>query len=135
MKAFILVAATLASFNSFGASIKDCDIAGRTMNNVIVPSAVGTKSIKKILNSQKTEEQKTELVKKVLYVEGVSIGDGKSICDLAQSTYSTSEETCMDVLDSDDLLVSIMENYEEAEFGELDCVIGVSAKLFMQFKM
>lgn len=134
MKILTVMALILLSMNIFAAEIENCKIDGTVVTNVVVLNNSGVESIQKILDSKKSEEEKRDLIKRVLYIETVSIADGKSICELATTTYNVSEEKCMSVMKSRDLMESILEDSSDIQ-ATLACKIGVTSKLQMQFNM
>jgi hypothetical protein len=131
MKIFFILA-LMISFNSFAGELKTCKIQGQVFRNTVVPNDVAIKSITKILNSKETDLEKSNKIKSILFIEGVSVGDGKSLCDLAVANYNVTQEKCMDTLKSSELLHDILDQDLK---GSLSCKIGLSAKLLMSFKM
>ncbi len=134
MKKLISIFALLLSVNSMAAEIKNCKLEGRTLSNIVVPSTQAVESINSVLLSRTTVAKQREQIKSILYIEGVSIGDGKSLCDLAKKTYKVNNE-CEKVLASRDLIDLIIEDSSDIEDLTLECKVGINAKLLMEFKM
>lgn len=135
MKVLTATALMIFSLNAFSASIQDCQVDSTKLKGIVVLNDVGNSKIQEIKNSNNSEQGKKELIKSILYIESLSIGDGKSFCDLASKEYKVTEEKCLKVMKSRDLISSILEEYDESENIKLECVIGVNAKLLMQFNM
>lgn len=135
MKVLTTMALLLLSLNAFSANIQDCQVDTTKVKGVVVLNESGNSKILEIKTSTNSEQGKKDLIKKILYIESVSIGDGKSFCELATKQYKVTEEKCLKVMKSSDLISSILEEYDESENIGLECVIGVNAKLLMQFNM
>lgn len=133
----ILTTTTLMFFslNAFSASIQDCQVDTTKVKGVVVLNEAGNSKIREIKTSTNSEQDKKDLIKKILYIESVSVGNGNSFCELATKEYKVTEEKCLKVMKSRDLISSILEEYDESEHIGLECVIGVNAKLLMQFNM
>jgi hypothetical protein len=133
MKILICLLAMSFSLNSFSAEVKNCLIQGKKINNIIVPSNTTIKSIDLVLKSDKSRAEKEKSILANLYVEAVSIGDGKSMCDLATKKYNISQEKCEAVLTTTDTIHDLF----SADFKNVstECNIGVSAHFFFGFKM
>ncbi len=134
MKTLTAMALLLLSLNLFAAEVVDCSIDGTIVKNVVVLNDAGNESIQKILGSKKSLEEKKDLIKRVLFIETVSIADGKSVCELSTKSYNVEEEKCLRVMKSRDLMSAILEDSSDIE-ATLACKIGVTAKLQMQFNM
>lgn len=135
MKALTTTALMFLSLNAFSASIQECQVDSTKLKGIVVLNEAGNSKIEEIKKLNKSELEKKDLIKTILYIESVSIGDGKSFCELASKEYKVTEEKCLKVMKSRDLISSILEEYDESENIELECVIGVNAKLLMQFNM
>ena len=135
MKVLTTMALLLLSLNAFSANIQDCQVDTTKVKDVVVLNEAGNSKILEIKTSTNSEQGKKDLIKKILYIESVSIGDGKSFCELATKEYKVTEAKCLKVMKSSDLISSILEEYDESENIGLECVIGVNAKLLMQFNM
>ncbi len=134
MKALAAIALLLLSLNALSAQVQDCKYGSTTLKNVVVLNDAGAESIQKILDTKKSLEEKKDLIKRVLYIETVSIGDGKSVCELATKQYNVSEEKCMRVMKSSDLLSVILEDASDIDLS-LNCRIGAEAGIQMGFNM
>lgn len=134
MKTLSAIVLLFLSVNAFSAVIQDCQVEGAKVKGIVVLNEAGTNSIQKILDSKKSTAEKKAIIKKILYVETVSIGDGNSVCELAAKQYKVSEEKCLNVMKSSDVLSTILEEVDESE-ATLDCRIGITAKLLMEFNM
>ncbi len=134
MKNLISLFAVLLSVNTMAAEVKNCKLEGSTLSNIVVPSKQATDSINSVLLSRTTIAKQREQIKSILYIEGISIGDDKSLCDLAKKTYKVNNE-CGKVLASRDLIDLIMEDSSDIQDLTLDCKVGINAKLLMEFKM
>ena len=135
MKVFILTALLILSTNTFGAAIEDCKVDNTVVQNVVVLNGTGISSIADIVNSNKSADVKNNLIKKILYIETVSNGAGSSVCELAVKKYNVTEEKCLKVMKSSDLIATILEESTPDETTTLECKIGVTAKLLMSFNM
>ena len=135
MKALTTMALLVLSLNAFSANIQDCQVDTTKVKDVVVLNETGNSKILEIKTSTNSEQGKKDLIKKILYIESISIGDGKGFCELATKQYKVTEEKCLKVMKSSDLISSILEEYDESENIGLECVIGVNAKLLMQFNM
>lgn len=126
----------LLSMNTvMAAEIKNCQVEGSLVKNVITLNEAGTQGIQKILDSSEPSEIKKDLIKRLLFIETVSIGDGNSVCELAVKNYDVKEEKCLRVMKSSDLMSTILEESDPSENISLECKIAVTAKLLMQFNM
>lgn len=135
MMKIISMCALLMTTTAFGGEVKNCKLEGKTMTNIVLPNDVAVKSIGKVLQSKISTEQQRKQIKAILYIEGISIGDGKSMCDLAEKNYNVTAEKCEDVLESNDLIDLILEDSSDIKDLTLGCKIGINAKLLMQFNM
>ncbi|MBC7712972.1 MAG: hypothetical protein H7177_06520 [Rhizobacter sp.] len=135
MKVLMTTAMLLLSVNAFSATIQDCIVEGKLVPNVVLLNSAGTEGIQKILDSKDSVEMKKNLIKRILYIETLSIGDGNSVCEIATKRYNVSEEKCLKVMKSSDLMSAILEESDPSEAPTLECKIGVTAMLSMQFNM
>lgn len=134
MKKVLLALGLILSMNTFSAELVTCKIEGTTQKNVIVPDREVINSIINVLNSSKNEIEKIKTIKSALYIDAISIGDGKSFCDLASKNYSVDQEKCVKLLKSTDFANQILiEN--ELNPNKLACMIGMNAKVILGFKM
>ncbi|MBC7427348.1 MAG: hypothetical protein H7336_01970 [Bacteriovorax sp.] len=135
MKTLTAISLLALSLNAFSAVVQDCKVENNVVQNVVVLKPEGTAAIQKILDTKDSAEMKQNLIKRILYIETLSIGDGISVCELAVSKYKVSEEKCLKVMKSSDLMSAIMEESDPSETTSLECIIGVTAKLSMLFSM
>lgn len=134
MKALSAIALLFLSVNAFSAQVQDCKIGDTILKNVVILNNEGAESIQKILDSSKSLEEKKDLIKRIIYIETLSIGDGKSVCELATKQYNVTEEKCMKVMKSKDLISVILEDATDIDLS-LNCRIGAEAKIHMEFNM
>ncbi|MBC7538752.1 MAG: hypothetical protein H7281_08025 [Bacteriovorax sp.] len=136
MKKMTAALLLLLSVNAFSAQIQNCKFEqGTNIRNVVILNDKGNSSIQKILSSSKSTDEKKDQIKRILFIESVSIGDGNSVCELASKQYKVTEEKCQKVMKSSDLLSLTLEETDESDNISLECKIGVNAKLLMQFNM
>lgn len=135
MKIAALILLSVLSSQSFSAEIKSCSLNGTVLKNIVVPNKATSKSIEGIILSNKTKAEKLSLIKSLLYIEGVSIGDGKSFCELSLKAYNTSEEKCMRVLRTDDVLNQFLVDNSDMKDLTVECLIGIELGMQLGFKM
>lgn len=127
MKRLLFVALFALSSISFAAEVKNCDIEGKIIENAVVPSAVTVATIEKTLKSDLSEVEKRKIIKSFFFIDGASIGDGTSFCELVK----VDQDKCLKTLTSSDIIDAIVD--EENAGEDLACVIGVSTMLFLAF--
>lgn len=135
MKKSAIVFLTLMSLQAFGAEIKTCSYNNKKIEGVVVPGKVATESIQKVLSSNKSSEEKAASIKSLLYIEGISLGDGSSLCEVAVLEYGVTEEKCMKVLRTNDVISQIMSDYSDVRNLTLECQIGLEIGVQLGFKM
>ena len=85
--------------------------------------------------SNKSSEEKAASIKSLLYIEGISLGDGSSLCEVAVLEYGVTEEKCMKVLRTNDVISQIMSDYSDIRNLTLECQIGLEIGVQLGFKM
>ncbi len=135
MKLILFLVLSILTTKTFSAEIKTCKINYIVVKNVVVPSAKTTISIANEISSTKTDEAKIDAIKRILYIEGVSIGDEKSYCDLAIKTYKVDSEKCLRALRTDDIIEQFLVKNSDAKNLSLQCQIGLEFKVQLDFKM
>lgn len=135
MKKSVIVFMALLSLQTFGAEIKTCFYNNKKIEGVVVPGQVSTESIQKVLSSSKTNAEKAASIKSLLYIEGISLGDGSSLCEVAVLEYAVTEEKCMKVLRTNDVISQIMSDYSDVRNLTLECQIGLEIGVQLGFKM
>jgi len=133
MKTVLASLVLLLSASAMSAEIIDCQIDGVVVKNVVVPSAQATSSIQSVLDSDKELAVKKQTIRSLIFIESASIGDGDSLCDLATKQYKVSSEKCSKVTGSRDLAESVIDS-DDLD-ASLECKIGVSAQMLMQFNL
>lgn len=133
MKTIITCLVLLMSVSAMSAEIVDCQIDGVTVKNVVVPSAQATSSIQAVLDSDKEMAVKKQTIRSLIFIDSVSIGDGDSLCELATTQYKVTNEKCSKVVGSRDLAESVIDS-DDLD-ATLECKIGVSAQMLMQFNL
>lgn len=136
MKKMTAAVLFLISANAFSAQIQNCTFEqGTIVRNVVLLNDTGNSGIQEILSSKKTDDEKKDQIKRIFYIETLSVGDGKSVCELATKQYNVTKEKCEKVMKSRDMLALTLEETDAADNISLECKIGVNAKLLMQFNM
>lgn len=125
----------LLSLQAFSAETKTCSYKNKKIDGVVVPGKVATESIQKVLSSNKSSEEKAASIKSLLYIEGISLGDGSSLCEVAVLEYGVTEEKCMKVLRTNDVISQIMSDYSDIRNLTLECQIGLEIGVQLGFKM
>lgn len=125
MKKLLLVASLLLSSLSFAAEIKRCELQGQVVEKAVVPSEQTVSTIKTVLRSEMTEEGKRKIIKSALFIDGASIGDGTSFCELVK----VEDQKCLKALTSSDVADALFD--EDFASEDLGCVIGVTTMLFL----
>jgi len=135
MKIAMLVLLSTFSFQIFSAEIKSCSMNGNILKNVVVPSKATSKSIEGIILSSKSREEKISSMKNLLYVDGLSVGDGKSFCELSLKAYNANEEKCLRVLRTDDVLNQLLVDNSDVKDLTIECLIGLELGVQLGFRM
>lgn len=137
MKTLIFAFSILISTAAMSAQIKNCRVENKEIKNIVVLNDINVNAISNILNSSDSASDKSSAIKGVLLTEATSIGLGNSFCELASKSYKikgNAKDKCYKTLKSSDLIHEILD-VETEKMTSLNCKIGITAKLLMEFDL